>query len=88
MKIALKNPLCFFDLETTGLSITQDRIVQIAIIKLEQDGSSSELNLIINPALIFGSAILSAFHAAFFPALSPSKQKMMLLEVFERISMC
>ncbi len=49
MKIALKNPLCFFDLETTGLSITQDRIVQIAIIKLEQDGSSSELNLIINP---------------------------------------
>ena len=31
MEIVLKNPIVFFDLETTGLSITKDRIVEISV---------------------------------------------------------
>lgn len=34
MKLNLKRPLVFFDLETTGINITRDRIVEIAIVKL------------------------------------------------------
>lgn len=34
MKLQLKRPLVFFDLETTGLNITRDRIVEISIVKL------------------------------------------------------
>ena len=34
MKLKIKRPLCFFDLETTGMSITNDRIVEMAVIKL------------------------------------------------------
>lgn len=49
MELNLNNSLCFFDLETTGLSLTNDRIVQIAIIKIDTQGIKHELNLIINP---------------------------------------
>jgi DNA polymerase-3 subunit epsilon len=34
----LKNPLCFFDLETTGTNITQDRIVELAVLKVMPNG--------------------------------------------------
>ncbi len=52
MNISLKKPLCVFDLETTGLQITKDRIVQIAIIKILPDGSKKDLNLIVNPEMV------------------------------------
>ena len=37
MKLKLERPLCFFDLETTGISITNDRIVEMAVLKLHPD---------------------------------------------------
>src|ERR1700744_6432072 len=39
MKLNLKRPLAFFDLEATGTNIGRDRIVEISIIKLNPDGS-------------------------------------------------
>mgnify|MGYP001404713187 CR=1 FL=1 len=51
MNIQLQKPLCVFDLETTGLDISKDRIVQIAIIKINPSGSQEELNLLINPEI-------------------------------------
>ena len=51
MNISLNKPLCVFDLETTGLQVTKDRIVQIAVIKINPDGLKEELNLIINPEM-------------------------------------
>lgn len=41
----------FFDLETTGLDIAKDRIVQIAIIKIKPNGEREEKNVIINPTI-------------------------------------
>ncbi len=51
MNIQLQKPLCVFDLETTGLDISKDRIVQIAIVKINPSGNKEELNLIINPQM-------------------------------------
>lgn len=34
MKLNLQRPIVFFDLETTGVQITRDRIVEISILKL------------------------------------------------------
>ena len=51
MKLKLLKPLCVFDLETTGVQITKDRIVQIAIIKIHPDGSELEYNQIVNPEM-------------------------------------
>ena len=39
MKLNLKRPLAFFDLEATGTNIGADRIVEISVIKLNPDGS-------------------------------------------------
>ena len=51
MNIQLQKPLCVFDIETTGLDISRDRIVQIAIVKINPSGNKEELNLIINPQI-------------------------------------
>ena len=51
MKLNLKIPLCFFDLETTGTSISQDRIVEIAVIKLMPNGEVNEKHNLVNPTI-------------------------------------
>ena len=49
MKIRLIMPVVFMDLETTGLSLTQDRIVEIAMLKVNPDGSQVKKRKLINP---------------------------------------
>ena len=61
MNIQLVKPLCVFDLETTGLNISNDRIVQIAILKIHPSGNKEELNLLINPEMTISDSN-SAIH--------------------------
>lgn len=49
MELKLNRPLAVFDLETTGLSISADRIVEISIVKAMPDGSTKILTKKINP---------------------------------------
>jgi DNA polymerase-3 subunit epsilon len=51
MKLNLKNPLCFFDLETTGINITQDRIIEIAVIKVMPNGEVIKKSNLLNPTI-------------------------------------
>ncbi|MBK6544065.1 MAG: ribonuclease H-like domain-containing protein [Saprospiraceae bacterium] len=52
MMFKLSNDLVFFDVETTGLHVLRDRILQIAMIKYFQNGDQPvELNIIINPGI-------------------------------------
>jgi len=46
-----KRPIVFFDLETTGLDPVQDRIVQIALIKITPDGVRSTAGGFLNPTI-------------------------------------
>lgn len=50
-KLNLKNPLVVFDLETTGTNISNDRIVEIAMIKIHVDGTQEEKSRKINPTI-------------------------------------
>lgn len=50
-KLNLTKPLCVFDLETTGLRIGLDRIVEIGIVKVFPDGHAEELLRRINPEM-------------------------------------
>lgn len=49
MKLNLTKPLVVFDLETTGLDIINDRIIQISYIKVSPDGTEKREALFINP---------------------------------------
>ena len=49
MKLNLKNPLVVFDLETTGLDIVNDRIIQLSFIKVYPDGKEERGDHLINP---------------------------------------
>lgn len=51
MKLNLKKPLCVFDLETTGISISQDRIIEIAVIKVMPSGEVIEKSNRVNPTI-------------------------------------
>jgi DNA polymerase III subunit epsilon len=61
MKLHLKIPLCFFDLETTGINISQDRIIEIAVIKLMPNGETIRKSNLINPTIPI-SAESTAIH--------------------------
>ncbi|HHU56858.1 MAG TPA: 3'-5' exonuclease [Bacteroidales bacterium] len=51
MQLNLKNPLVFFDLETTGINIVSDRIVEIAILKVQVNGKEELRSYRINPEM-------------------------------------
>ncbi len=52
MEIKLDRNLVFLDVETTGLNVIRDRIVQIALIRLHKNGNAPEtLSLLVNPGI-------------------------------------
>lgn len=51
MSLKLKRPLAIFDLETTGINVAKDRIVEISILKAFPDGREEVKTLRINPEM-------------------------------------
>lgn len=51
MKLQLTRPIAFIDLETTGVHISNDRIVEIAIVKIFTDGTNQVKRKLINPLM-------------------------------------
>ncbi|GAA4292043.1 3'-5' exonuclease [Aestuariibaculum suncheonense] len=51
MQLNLNKPICFFDLETTGVNITTDRIVEIAILKVHPNGKEESKRWLVNPTI-------------------------------------
>ena len=51
MQLNLKNPLIFFDLETTGMNIAQDRIVELSFLKIYPNGKEESKTFRINPEM-------------------------------------
>jgi len=51
MKLNLKNPLVFFDLETTGINVASDRIVEISYLKIFPNGDEESKTIKVNPTI-------------------------------------
>jgi len=51
MELKLTKPICFFDLETTGIDISKDRIVEIAIFKVFPNGNKESKTWLVNPTI-------------------------------------
>jgi DNA polymerase III subunit epsilon len=64
MKLNLRNPLCFFDLESTGTNITHDRIIEIAMVKVMPNGEVQRKSDLINPTIPI-PAESSVFHGIY-----------------------
>ena len=51
MQLNLRKPICFFDLETTGTNVAQDRIVEISILKVFPNGNKESHTWKVNPGV-------------------------------------
>lgn len=51
MKLKLERPIVFFDLETTGVNVINDRIIEISILKVHPDGLEESKTRRINPGI-------------------------------------
>ncbi len=51
MILNLSKPIAFFDLETTGINVTKDRIVEISILKVAPDGTEIIKSWRVNPTI-------------------------------------
>lgn len=51
MELKLKRPIVFLDLETTGLNVSSDRIVEISFLKISPNGKEQWMNARVNPEM-------------------------------------
>jgi DNA polymerase III alpha subunit (gram-positive type) len=51
LPLTLNRPIVFFDLETTGTDVQNDRIVQISLLKLHPNNNEEILTLLVNPGI-------------------------------------
>ena len=51
MQLQLKKPIVFLDLETTGVNVGADRIVEIALLKVYPNGNKDSKCMRINPTI-------------------------------------
>jgi DNA polymerase-3 subunit epsilon len=49
LALKLHRPICFFDLETTGVDVARDRIVEIAVLKVYPNGNKESKTWLVNP---------------------------------------
>ncbi|MFT4697286.1 MAG: DNA polymerase-3 subunit epsilon [Flavobacteriaceae bacterium] len=61
MELNLKKPICFFDLETTGINVASDRIVEISILKVFPNGNKESFTWRVNPEMPI-PAVTTAIH--------------------------
>ena len=51
MRLQLDKAICFIDLETTGINVSTDRIVELAIVKIMPDASKQIKRKLVNPEM-------------------------------------
>ena len=51
MRLQLQRPIAFIDLETTGINISTDKIIELAIVKITPDGNKVTKRKLLNPQM-------------------------------------
>jgi len=59
MELKLKKPICFFDLETTGIEVAKDRIVEISILKVFPNGNKESKTWLVNPEMVIPPNVIA-----------------------------
>ena len=58
MELVLQKPICFFDIEATGIDISKDRIVELAILKVFPNGNEESFRWLVNPEMEIPKAVI------------------------------
>ena len=59
MELNLNKPICFFDLETTGIDVAKDRIVEISILKIFPNGNKESKTWLVNPEMPIPAQVIA-----------------------------
>ena len=59
MELNLNRPICFFDLETTGIDVAKDRIVEISILKIFPNGNKESKTWLVNPEMSIPKEVIA-----------------------------
>lgn len=51
MELNLKRPICFFDIESTGVNVVNDRIVELSVLKVFPDNTKESKTWLVNPEM-------------------------------------
>lgn len=51
MELNLKRPICFFDIESTGVNVVTDRIVELSVLKVHPNGTQESKTWLVNPEM-------------------------------------
>ena len=62
MELKLHKPICFFDLETTGINVAKDRIVEISVLKIFPNGNKESHTWRVNPEMPIPSGATEIHH--------------------------
>ncbi len=59
MELKLTKPICFFDLEATGINVAKDRVVEIAILKIFPNGNKESKTWLVNPEIHISEEVVA-----------------------------
>ncbi|PLX10033.1 MAG: DNA polymerase III subunit epsilon, partial [Marinilabiliales bacterium] len=88
MDLNLKKPLAFFDIESTGLNVAKDRIIELSILKIETNNNRVSKTWVVNPAYPI-SEEASAIHGFTYEDVKDKPQfKQVAKEVDDFLANC
>lgn len=88
MELKLEKPIIFFDLETTGIDIARDRIVEISILKIFPNGNKESKTWLVNPEMLIPESSIAIHGITNEKVANEPTFKEIVLEVNKLIEGC
>ncbi|MDC0958800.1 3'-5' exonuclease, partial [Flavobacteriaceae bacterium] len=88
MNLNLSKPICFFDLETTGINISKDRIVEVSVLKIFQNGNKESRTWLVNPEVNISKEVSNIHGITNEMVVNEPTFKIIGLQVKEMIQNC
>ncbi|MDP3353369.1 MAG: exonuclease domain-containing protein [Flavobacteriaceae bacterium] len=88
MELKLEKPIIFFDLETTGIDIARDRIVEISILKIFPNGNKESKTWLVNPEMVIPESSIAIHGITNEKVVNEPTFKEIVLDVNKLIDGC
>lgn len=88
MDLKLTKPICFFDLEATGMNLAKDRIVEISILKIFPNGNRESKTWLVNPEMEIPEEVIAIHGITNEKVASEPTFKQLAPQIHEMIKNC